>query len=481
MTEHALLFVITGQVQNVGFRKFVVKTAIGLDIAGWVQNCEDGSVRVLAAGPRWAQHAIYQALLSGPAPASVANVVLYPIQRKVKGFKLHYQKKPASFAHFFPNQTLPEPIAPNSYFVDSHLEKQAGTDKDIIYKSDLSEFKALAQQQKQEREKSHQLVQDNMQQMLRSYPKRSAEILTTYGAFTDGYHINHRLVKHASRHGSLASIPSFRLLMGLRTRKQLLADKGACPEWRLNDKSKSYHFIDSLGLQRPKSFPGSYKLAQLPEEYNIAIKPTAGAASKGVFLVYRPDYIVEVKTAQVFASYSAMKKRMQMLLKSGDVKGDAWLLEELVLLDDNQQQPARDLKFLCFYGEIALIREMSRFPVVSDLWVDSSGKQLDTGKDTGVPLADPTPIKREFLELVQKLSLEIPAPFMRIDFLLSKNQLVFGEFTPRPGSFALFNEETDRMLGDYFLKAEARLQRDLLLGKRFEKYSHYINKSFDGI
>ena len=43
-------FVVRGRVQGVGFRWFVQHAAASLGIAGWVRNCGDGSVEIMAAG-----------------------------------------------------------------------------------------------------------------------------------------------------------------------------------------------------------------------------------------------------------------------------------------------------------------------------------------------------------------------------------------------------------------------------------------------
>lgn len=46
-----IYFKITGRVQGVGFRRFVVKTAQKIGgLSGWVRNAEDGSVEVLVKG-----------------------------------------------------------------------------------------------------------------------------------------------------------------------------------------------------------------------------------------------------------------------------------------------------------------------------------------------------------------------------------------------------------------------------------------------
>lgn len=42
--------VISGDVQGVGFRSWVVRQAQNLQLTGWVKNREDGSVEVIAEG-----------------------------------------------------------------------------------------------------------------------------------------------------------------------------------------------------------------------------------------------------------------------------------------------------------------------------------------------------------------------------------------------------------------------------------------------
>jgi hypothetical protein len=69
------------------------------------------------------------------------------------------------------------------------------------------------------------------------------------------------------------------------------------------------------------------------------------------------------------------------------------------------------------------------------------------------------------------MSKEIPTPFIRIDFLKTEKELVFGEFTPKPGNYDEFDQSTNQWLGDYFLEAEGRLMADLLHGKQFTHYN----------
>lgn len=43
--------VISGDVQGVGFRAWVLRQADNLQLIGWVRNRDDGSVEVVAEGP----------------------------------------------------------------------------------------------------------------------------------------------------------------------------------------------------------------------------------------------------------------------------------------------------------------------------------------------------------------------------------------------------------------------------------------------
>jgi acylphosphatase len=67
---------IRGRVQGVGFRYFVVRRAMELDLVGWVANTADGSVRCVAEGPPAALDALEASLRSGPLGAIVDGVDL---------------------------------------------------------------------------------------------------------------------------------------------------------------------------------------------------------------------------------------------------------------------------------------------------------------------------------------------------------------------------------------------------------------------
>lgn len=65
---------VSGRVQGVGFRAFVMDTAQSLGLTGWVRNTYRGEVEVLAEGPRPTLERLIQLLEIGPRSARVIKV-----------------------------------------------------------------------------------------------------------------------------------------------------------------------------------------------------------------------------------------------------------------------------------------------------------------------------------------------------------------------------------------------------------------------
>lgn len=72
--NYRLHAVVEGRVQGVGFRAFVVSQANRLSLTGWVRNCWDGSVEVVAEGGRSALDQLLGALKRGPSGSLVSKV-----------------------------------------------------------------------------------------------------------------------------------------------------------------------------------------------------------------------------------------------------------------------------------------------------------------------------------------------------------------------------------------------------------------------
>lgn len=65
---------VTGRVQGVGFRWFVLEAASAEGITGWVRNAPDGSVEIVAEGDAEAMERFERAVRRGPGRARVDDV-----------------------------------------------------------------------------------------------------------------------------------------------------------------------------------------------------------------------------------------------------------------------------------------------------------------------------------------------------------------------------------------------------------------------
>jgi acylphosphatase len=65
---------VSGKVQGVGFRAFVQKEAVALDVKGWVKNLTDGRVEAVAEGLKEKVGALLEKIKKGPAAAKVETV-----------------------------------------------------------------------------------------------------------------------------------------------------------------------------------------------------------------------------------------------------------------------------------------------------------------------------------------------------------------------------------------------------------------------
>ena len=70
----ALHFKIVGQVQGVGFRYTMCREARRLRLAGWVRNCNDGSVEAVAVGDDGALQRLVEWTRHGPAGARMDSL-----------------------------------------------------------------------------------------------------------------------------------------------------------------------------------------------------------------------------------------------------------------------------------------------------------------------------------------------------------------------------------------------------------------------
>ena len=86
MTATQRVFV-SGKVQNIGYRDWVVRKAREFGVTGWIRNLHDGRVEILIAGEGEASDALLEACREGPPLARVDHVVAQADTEKApKGF-----------------------------------------------------------------------------------------------------------------------------------------------------------------------------------------------------------------------------------------------------------------------------------------------------------------------------------------------------------------------------------------------------------
>lgn len=65
---------LSGRVQGVYYRASALQQAAGLGLTGWVRNCDDGSVEIVAEGPRVKLEELIAWCRVGPPGARVSQV-----------------------------------------------------------------------------------------------------------------------------------------------------------------------------------------------------------------------------------------------------------------------------------------------------------------------------------------------------------------------------------------------------------------------
>ena len=209
---------------------------------------------------------------------------------------------------------------------------------------------------------------------------------------------------------------------------------------------------------------------KLPYDSNIVIKPAySGSGERSIYIIHREEKIEDRRRNVYLSSWQELKDSLKKDRETGVIKSDYYIVEEIVYEDPENEQTGRDLKFYCFYGKVPLILEIIRFPEFRYCWWTADGCDFDTGKYSD-QLFKGEGVDKKDIEQASHISSEIPAPFIRLDFLKSPGGAKFCESHATPGGFVMFNKKTHRWLGDHYLEADRRLAVDLLRGKPFQAY-----------
>jgi acylphosphatase len=84
--------IVHGRVQGVSFRYYTRTKAYDLDLTGWVLNVPDGTVEVMAVGPREALDEFEDWLHHGPSGAHVTRVIVswIDVPQTFTSFEIRY-------------------------------------------------------------------------------------------------------------------------------------------------------------------------------------------------------------------------------------------------------------------------------------------------------------------------------------------------------------------------------------------------------
>lgn len=83
---------VSGVVQGVGFRYFVLRNAKALGVSGYVKNLFNGDVYAILEGERYAVEALIEKIKIGPSRAYVKNVQIswFDYKGEFKDFEVRY-------------------------------------------------------------------------------------------------------------------------------------------------------------------------------------------------------------------------------------------------------------------------------------------------------------------------------------------------------------------------------------------------------
>jgi hypothetical protein len=248
------------------------------------------------------------------------------------------------------------------------------------------------------------------------------------------------------------------------------------PSFLLDSKIIAHEFARDIGLNVPTMYKACVSLENIQFIPGRVIKPAYSDSAIGVFIVESESRIVYLNNNRVYTSEEAARNHARGLLSRNLVRRDEWISEDLLFSDG---LIARDLKFYMFYGNVGLVLESQRQPNLRRCWYDANGQYVRTGKYEN-SLFEGAGDFTEARELAERISLELPTPFARIDTLADNGRIYFGEITPMPSDFDKFNHSWDCKLGEMYIDAAVRLAQDVAYGKAFGSFKN-LDKSEESI
>lgn len=247
------------------------------------------------------------------------------------------------------------------------------------------------------------------------------------------------------------------------------------PSRQLPYKLRNYSLANSHGIRTPSLLAlwpdvDAIDLRALPDRF--VVKSDGGAGGRGVFPLERvgPDQFVTAGGGQTYTS-ATLKARIREL---GDRARPPFFAEAWLTARDQVGPLPHDVKIFAFYGEIGQILLRSVGTHGDDDSVRYRFLAAD-GTDLGnVSLASIAPIEatvpippdlEDMLDVARHLSRCTGTPFVRVDVYDTPDGSTLGELTRAPGGPHRYRPEHDRLMGEMWLRAQTRLELDLVRGR----------------
>lgn len=226
-------------------------------------------------------------------------------------------------------------------------------------------------------------------------------------------------------------------------------------------KKNTADFLSQNGYSVPIIYEYDVDLENILKYEKCIIKPIRGANSRGVFIRDERGYL-DLGDKQLLKDYESFKEKYKSYSDLGVI------IEELIADDDNNNEPARDVKIYSFYGSAPIALEIIRKDGENyHCYYDEHLNVINDCLARERKFFEGRGFNKEIFGVAKEISCLIPLPFIRIDFLVTSRDYKLGELTAMPGYYSRFNHDYDKSLGKEFLSAENRLTKDLLEGKKF--------------
>lgn len=290
-------------------------------------------------------------------------------------------------------------------------------------------------------------------------------------AFEDSFKVERRRRRTPSFEALLASY-------GAQHQAALkLKNRDLSPMAQVPFKLRNYSLAQSHGVTAPRIY-GVWRSARdvdlsLVDVDRVVLKGDGGHSAQGVFPLERTTTGWRTLDGQTEFSGDTLPEDLQKAL--GKARSP-FFAEEFLESPSGWKIP-EDVKLYCAYGEVLQVYVMRSSTdsnmdrkTFSSRFFDASGAPLDEIR-AGLKYDHSIEPPQHFPELVsaaQHLSRAVGVPFMRVDMYSTAAGPVLGELTSVPsGGVQSYTPEHDRVMGEAWVAAQARLERDLMKGRPF--------------